>query len=420
MITLKKSQTLQAVMSGAANTTNPDFVTSYKDQGQRNTNNGTLSGTTAVALATALTLDDQRRNVDGVNIYNADDATVTVTVQIYDDSADSGAVTRKLVNVSILTGETLFYANGAWGVINANGSLKQAHVDTTVDLNGASDALIYDADGDSSEDAPTDDVVVLKVGGSDVRVVTKLSANEHGTYTIKSPLIVDNSEMVVYEDDFTRKAFDETNENWILNSGSDDLAVDPAIVIAANGTCFLDAGDGDGTIAADGSQMVWAIPVQAGYGGLFFEAVLHIEDITGVSVNVGFTDVTTLEEPFSIAAGSVTSVATNAVAFVFDDGATTKEWYACGVDGDTDATGQGATGVAPVNGTYQTFRCEIDADGEGAKFYINGTLVKTLTAAVCAAATDLYFTVVVCGDGGNAAAVGVTVDRVKFGHTRAA
>lgn len=232
--------------------------------------------------------------------------------------------------------------------------------------------------------------------------------------------VPDTKSVVRYFDDFTRKAFDETNENWILNAGSDDLAVDPAIVIAEGGTAFLDAGDGDGTIAVDGSQLVWAIPVQADSGGLYFEARVKIEDISECSVNVGFTDVTTLEEPFSGATDTITSVASNAVAFLFDDGNTTKEWFACGVDGDTDATGIGALGsdYAPADDTYQVLRCEIDSDGEGATFFIDGVQVGTLTASVCSATTDLYFTCVICGDGSNTAAVGLTVDYVDFGHNR--
>lgn len=229
---------------------------------------------------------------------------------------------------------------------------------------------------------------------------------------------VDNRNTVEYFDDFVMKAFDETNENWILNSGSDDLAVDPAIVIAAGGTAFLDAGDGDGTVAVDGSQLVWAIPVQAGYGGLVFEARVKIEDITGCSVNIGLTDSTVLEEPFSGAADVITSNASDAVCFVYDNGNTTKEWFVAGVDTDTDATGTGASGTAPVNDTYQVLRCVIDADGEGAEFFINKVSVGTLTAAATANNVDLYLTAIIVGDGANAAAVGLTVDYMYVSHIR--
>jgi hypothetical protein len=256
------------------------------------------------------------------------------------------------------------------------------------------------------------------VGGYSLNV--DAGDGEHAYLKLESPTILDHTETYDMFEDFNMKALDETNENWLLNSGSDDLAVDPAVVIAEEGTIFLDAGDGDGAIAVDGSQIIWMIPVQADSGGLVVEARLHIEDITGCSVNVGLTDEngTTCEEPFSIAGGTITSVAADAVCFVFDDGATTKEWYMCGVDGGTDATGNAATGTAPVNGAYQTFRIEIDADGEGAEFFINGASEGSLTASVCAASTNLYLTVVICGDAGNGAAVGCTVDYLRVSHTR--
>lgn len=236
--------------------------------------------------------------------------------------------------------------------------------------------------------------------------------------TLPSGAVLDAKRTVRYFDDFDRKAFDETNENWILNSGNDDLAVDPAIVVAPGGTAFLDAGDGDGAVAVDGSQLVWAIPVKANLGGLFCEARIQIEDISGCSVNIGFTDVTTLEEPFSIAIATLTSVASDAVCFTFDDGATLKTWHRSGVSGDTDATGNGSTGIAPVNGTYQVLRIEVDADGEGAEFFIDGVSAGRLTANACDPDTNLFFTAIIVGDGANEAAVGLTVDYVDIGHNR--
>ena len=232
--------------------------------------------------------------------------------------------------------------------------------------------------------------------------------------------VIDTKSVVRYFDDFIRAAFDETNEQWVLNSGSDAQAVDPAIVVAEGGTAFLDAGDGDGTVAVDGSQLVWAIPVQADSGGLWFEARVKIEDISECSVNVGLTDVTTLEEPFSGSGTTITSVASNAVGFLFDDGLTAKQWHMCGVDGDTDATGIAALGAdyAPADDTYQVLRCEIAADGESADFFIDGVKVGSLTASVVGASTNLFFSLIIVGDGSNTAAVGLTVDYVDFGHNR--
>ena len=270
-------------------------------------------------------------------------------------------------------------------------------------------------DSDTGIGGETDALSII-AGGDEIARFDE--AGQHNYLTLKGEAKLDDRNSVIYFDEFTMKVLDETNENWILNAGSDGAAVDPVVVIARNGTVFLDAGVGDGSVAEDGSQIVWAIPVQVGDGSLVLEARLKIEDITGVSVNVGLTDITTLEEPFSIANATITSIADNAICFVFDDGATAKEWFRAGTDATTDATGQGATGTAPVNDTYQILRIEIDGDGEGAEFFINGVSEGVLTAAAIHATTDAYFTITVVGDGGNASAVGVTIDYMYIAYSR--
>jgi len=212
--------------------------------------------------------------------------------------------------------------------------------------------------------------------------------------------------------DFHEAAIVEADSPFIFNSGSDDLAIDPAINAQVGGVLRLSAGDGDGTVAVDGSQVVVALPWTANAGGLSFECRLKITDITLGSVYVGFTDSTSLEEPFSVSAATITSTATNGVGFVYDTAMTTDQWWVVGVNGDTDAVGSGTTGTAPVNATYQRLRCDIDSDGLGASFYINDTLVSTREDAVCSASATLYFTVFANGNGTNASAHTVDVDYI--------
>ena len=177
MITLKKNWTLQAVMSGAASTVNPDFVCNYKDLEQRGTEHGTLNGATAVSLATVLTIDGGTRNVDRLVIYNADDAGVTVTVRISDSSV-TPTVNRILAKYTLLVGDTMFYANGVWGVTDSTGALKTTGVTTgTVDLNGTADGLILDADGNTTISAPTDDQIDFEIGGADDFTMTANAFN---------------------------------------------------------------------------------------------------------------------------------------------------------------------------------------------------------------------------------------------------
>jgi hypothetical protein len=219
-------------------------------------------------------------------------------------------------------------------------------------------------------------------------------------------------------DDFLYQAITENDNPWILNAGSNGAAIDPAINAQENGVLRVSAGSGDGTVAVDGSQFAGHIPVQADSGALVFETRLHINTaITNVSINAGLTDSTTLEEPFTIATATITSVASDAVCFVFDDGATTKEWYMCAVDSNTDDTGNAALGTAPAADTYQTLRIEVGSDGATARFYIDGTLAGTLSgAAGVSPNVNLYPTVIICGTGGTAATA--DVDYMYVGHTR--
>lgn len=218
-------------------------------------------------------------------------------------------------------------------------------------------------------------------------------------------------------DDFNYQTLTEVDTPWILNKGSDGTAADPAISTDERGKIVLTAGAGDGSTAQDGSQIVCAVPVQADSGNLVFETRLHINTaITGLSVIAGFTDVTTLEEPATIATKTITTNASDMAAFVYDDGATTKEWYAVAVDGDTDDTGNAATGSAPVANTYQTLRIEVSADGATIKFYVDGVLKKTLSgAAGVSPDVNLYATVCICGTGETAT---VDVDYIYVGHDR--
>ena len=201
--------------------------------------------------------------------------------------------------------------------------------------------------------------------------------------------------------------------------GGDPQAADPAVVIAENGTIFLDAGDGNGTDTEDASQITWALPIHVDSGGFFYEIRLNVQDIAECSVNVGLIDVNTLQESASIAAGSITTVAVNACIFVMDSAATSADkWYMVGVDGNTDATGNAATSVGPTNEVFQVLRCEIASDGESAEFFIDGVSVGSLSANVIAASTNMYLSVCIVGDAANSAATGLTIDYIKYGNNR--
>ena len=82
VIILGTSDSIVAVMSGAAATTNPSFNAGWVDTTTDSTNGSknTLNGTSEVTVVAAPSAD--QRQVDFIRIYNGDTASVTVTVSV--------------------------------------------------------------------------------------------------------------------------------------------------------------------------------------------------------------------------------------------------------------------------------------------------------------------------------------------------
>lgn len=180
------------------------------------------------------------------------------------------------------------------------------------------------------------DYIVLK--GIDAMTISEYYDSINASKSMEAKKFPKHNLLYEVFDDFNYQTLTEINTPWILNKGSDGATTDPAIASGKCGRVALTTGaDAAATMATDGSQFVCAIPVQASYGGLVAETKLKINSaITGVSVNFGLTDTTSLEEPFSIGAlNAITAVASDAACFVYDDGADTKSWFACAVDSGT-------------------------------------------------------------------------------------
>lgn len=205
----------------------------------------------------------------------------------------------------------------------------------------------------------------------------------------------DVSQRVVWSDDFLGDALADEYE---LTSGSDAQAVDPAISAAVGGTVALASGNAGTGVAADASALALGLNWESDQGNLVLEARCKLDDITDVIVNIGFTDVmpgTTLEIPLEYNTTTITSTASDAVAFVFDTGATTDNWHAIGVAGDTETSAIN-TGLAPTANTYQTFRVEVDSS-ERANFYIDGALVAQL-GSVLTGTDDITPVIIIVAD----------------------
>jgi len=180
----------------------------------------------------------------------------------------------------------------------------------------------------------------------------------------------------VLHDDFlgATQAFSTTVVNgWRSRKGSDGQCVDWTVTGAKGGTVVGTIGDTTASMAVSGVQLDSGLSWRADQGRLTFQARVKMSQITLMSVFLGFTDqVAALEMPIHSAASAntLTTNASDAVGFMFDTSMTDDTWWLVGVKADTDATHQNTT-FAPVADTYETFRIELDTDGN-AVFFRNG------------------------------------------------
>ena len=195
-------------------------------------------------------------------------------------------------------------------------------------------------------------------------------------------------------DDFVGDTLDPT---WVLLNGSDGGAVNPALGQQQYGVVVLDGGDSGASVAADTSELALGLHWSADQGSLVWESRMHINaDVETVRMCAGLTDSIGLEQPATIGGSDVvTQVAHDYVAFCYDTAGDTDVWFALSAAGQTPGTGSGATASAHTNDVYQTFRIEVDAAGAQARFYIDGALVKTVTAGAITA-SDLLSPFVTC------------------------
>ncbi len=122
---LAAGESLTAVMSGAAATTNP---TAFVDSVEGSTESVTpfsLNGTTPVALATA----NLSRRVNSVTICNIDTAAVTVTLK----RLLASGTAYPFPAITLQVGDTLTLDSNGLRVVDSSGQFKQAGVSTAIE-----------------------------------------------------------------------------------------------------------------------------------------------------------------------------------------------------------------------------------------------------------------------------------------------
>lgn len=130
MIQLRNSDTLTAVMSGAAGATNPRVLVTSQDDAGPSTSWVALAGATTVTLLTGGPSKDLFAT--GLSVTNNDSAAVTVTINHVVEG-----VTSRLTKKTLQVDDTLTYANGTFSVSDINGQLRASSVPSALtDSNG--------------------------------------------------------------------------------------------------------------------------------------------------------------------------------------------------------------------------------------------------------------------------------------------
>ena len=187
-----------------------------------------------------------------------------------------------------------------------------------------------------------------------------------------------------FKDHFIGDALDTNLWTATLPGTSDTIAISEV----AGGEVLITTGTVD-----DDSCMLSTAIIWNGTRNAVAEARITMDDVSGTALFVGFTDAKD-EANNSIAihyaADALTTVATEAVGFVIDADHATSSIMCASVDSDVDGTPVD-TAIDWADGETRNLRISIDTAGK-AIFYINGTPVAQIAAAVTAA-TLLCFTV---------------------------
>jgi hypothetical protein len=175
------------------------------------------------------------------------------------------------------------------------------------------------------------------------------------------------------------------HSNWSLGTGIDAQAVAFAAVAGTPDIIRGTTGNVGDTPANDAVAVGGPLVFQAEDGEITFFARVKFDDVTNLAFFIGLSDVlpeTTLEMPATLSVVTYSTVATDAVGFLFDTAATTDTIRSVGVANNVDAS-HGTTGLTPTNDTYRDYRIVVATNGD-AKFYVDGVLKNTITGCVTA------------------------------------
>ena len=226
-------------------------------------------------------------------------------------------------------------------------------------------------------------------------------------------------------DDFFAATLDETN-HWITFEGT--AATAAAHVDNPEGKMSMTSGAVGG--ANDGvtiSSRVLANGALVSDGMIVFETRVAMDVITGANFCAGLSDTiaeATERNLYKINSGTIADgglTLTNAICLAYDTDATAPtKWQFCSENAGTiaAAAAEDAHTTGPTADIYAVIRIEVDATGD-ARFYLDGTLIKTVTTAVATTAVLVPFIGINTADDANTATV-VDVDYIYFSGARPA
>lgn len=156
------SKSLEIILAGAVTTNQLNVSSEWVDMTATSTTGGSTvansNSTTAVTIVAAPAVSTQRR-ILGVQVYNADTASATVTIRI-----NSSSTYYPAVKVAVPSGYTLQYTDtAAWTMISASGIIQVAG---PAGANGA-DGIAKT--GGMNDQTGTSYTLVLADAGKDVR-----------------------------------------------------------------------------------------------------------------------------------------------------------------------------------------------------------------------------------------------------------
>lgn len=177
-------------------------------------------------------------------------------------------------------------------------------------------------------------------------------------------------------------------EDFLGDTLNGDIAT---VTVSGGGTAAITAQQNNGTLqlTTDGTDedaglycdsLIWKVS----NGSLRLEARVKFSVITTLRAFVGFSDATTEADllPMSIAGTTWTTTASTAIGFCYSSAATTANWTAMWVDGNSDCTSPALadrifTGCAPAADTYQTFIIELFDNGSGNSPYVDMSIIDS-------------------------------------------